>query len=84
MIRISTETKMKPDSVIKSAVKFFGADYGLKVIDQGQNCASFEGGGGSVSISSKEEKGQTAVEVVAQEWENPAQEFIRWVKDKRS
>ncbi len=77
MIRLAKHTKMKPEDAIKRAIDFFGPKgYGLKEFDNGPLCAKFEGGGGMVEVTVCEEDKGASVEVVAQEWDAQAKEFM--------
>ena len=81
MIRLSKKTRMTPEDTIKKAVEFFGPKgYGLKVFDSGPLCAKFEGGGGSVEVTSCAEDKGASVEVVSQEWDTQAKEFMGKIK----
>jgi hypothetical protein len=79
MPRYGVETKLSPEEVIQRAVAFFGKEgVGLEVIDQGSCCASFEGGGGHVSVTvSQGEK--TEVELVTREWDYDVKQFMRQI-----
>jgi len=80
MIRIETKTKLSPEAAIKKAVDFFGPGaLGLKVKNQSANGAGFEGGGGYIEITTRIEEKKTAVELVAQEWEFQAREFVNQI-----
>ncbi len=47
MLKLNVRTKHKPDEVVKRALEFFGpGGYGLKVAEQSDTCAYFEGVGG--------------------------------------
>ncbi len=81
MLKLSTKSKHSPDEVMKRAVKFFGPEgYGLKVSEEGNCCATFEGGGGGVYISVKEEKKGSTVDLESREWDYQVQEFSRKVR----
>ena len=63
MLSIEAKTKLKPEEVIKRAVDFFGPKgYKLKVTNQSSDCASFEGGGGGVEITTCVEGKRTSAE----------------------
>ena len=81
MLKLTTRTKKKPEEVVKKALEFFGPKgYGMKVTEQGDACASFEGGGGGVSvITCTDEKG-TSVDLETREWEYQVREFARKIK----
>ena len=77
MIRLGKHTKMSPEDAVKKAIDFFGPKgYGLKFIDNGPLCAMFEGAGGTVEITACAEGKGASVEVVAQEWDAQAKEFM--------
>jgi len=77
MMTISTQSKLKPEEVIKRAVKYFGpGGYGLKVEEEGDCCASFEGGGGGVRITVTEQKKGSTVDVESREWDYQAKAFL--------
>jgi len=77
MLKIATKTKLRPEEAIKRAVEFFGpAGYGLKVIEQSTDCASFEGSGGGVQVTACVEGKQTSVELESREWDYQVKEFI--------
>ena len=77
MIRLAKHTKMPPEDAVKKAIDFFGPKgYGLKFIDNGPTCARFEGAGGMVEVTSSAEAKGASVEVVSQEWDAQAKEFM--------
>jgi len=81
MLTISTKSKLSGDEIIKRAVKFFGpGGYGLKVQEEGNCCATFEGGGGGVRVSVTEEKKGSTVDLESREWDFQVKEFIQKVK----
>ncbi len=81
MLKIAKKTKSTPEDVIKKAVEFFGpSGYGLKVTEQAEACASFEGGGGGVSITACSEGKRTSVEIETREWEYQVKEFLRKIR----
>lgn len=81
MMTISTKSKLKPEEVIKRAVKYFGpGGYGLKVEEEGNCCASFEGGGGGVRVTVTEEKKGSTVDVESREWDYQAKAFLDKVR----
>jgi hypothetical protein len=82
MLRISTETKMKPAEVIKAAAKYFTEQYGLKVKEQDEDSIELEGGGGGVALGVKTVEKKTQVEVVTNEWEIQVKDFMGWLKGK--
>jgi len=77
MLNIATKTRLKPEEVVKRAVDFFGPKgYKLNITNQSADCASFEGGGGGVDISTCIEGKQTSVDLTSREWDYQVQEFI--------
>jgi hypothetical protein len=77
MLRITTKTKLTTGDVIANAVKFFGPEgYKLKITNQTETSANFEGSGGFVEISACDDKGKTTVDFTANEWDYQVKEFI--------
>jgi len=77
MLNIATKTRLKPEEVVKRAVDFFGPKgYKLNITNQSADCASFEGGGGGVDISTCIEGKQPSVDLTSREWDYQVQEFI--------
>ena len=84
MLKLSISTKLKPEEVIKKALGFFGPDgHGLKVTEQSDTCASFEGGGGGVEVTTCTDEKGTSVDLETREWEYQIQEFARMLKQSR-
>jgi hypothetical protein len=81
MLKIAKESKLTPEEAVKRAVAFFGPrGYGLEVKDEGNCCATMEGGGGSVRVSATTTKKGSSVDVEAVEWEIQAKEFLTKLK----
>jgi hypothetical protein len=81
MMRIAIITKLTPAEVIKKAINFFGPDgYKLKVANQTETSANFEGGGGSVGITACDDDGKTSVDFLSREWDYQVKEFIRIIR----
>jgi len=81
MLKIATKTKLSPEEAVKRAVEFFGpGGYGLKVMEQCPECASFEGGGGGVEVTACTEEKRTSVELFSREWDYQVKEFIRKIR----
>ncbi len=75
MLKLNVRTKHKPDEVVKKALEFFGpGGYGLKVTEQSDTSASFEGGGGSVSVTACTDDKGTSVDLETREWEYQVKE----------
>jgi len=68
MLKLRTKTKLAPEQVIIRAEGFFGpGGYGLKATDHGDECVTFEGGGGEVRIAACREEEMTTVDMDARE-----------------
>jgi len=81
MIRMAKHTRMKPEAALQKAVEFFGPKgFGLKVQESSPTCAKFEGGGGMVEVTTCAEEKGTSVEIVSQEWDIQAKEFMSKIK----
>jgi len=77
MLRISKQTRSTPEQIIEQAAQFFGPKgHGLVEKELGSCCASFEGGGGYVTVTVSEEVGGRSVEVVTREHEYQAKQFL--------
>ncbi len=77
MLRLEVKTKLSPEKTIERAVSYFGPDgYGLEVKENYKNHAYFEGGGGSITITTSVKDGKTNVDIVSQEWDFQVQEFL--------
>ena len=79
MIRLAARTRRTPKEVIRTAVVFFGPDgLGLRIASQAPDRASFEGGGGFVTVGAqaRDPSGRTEVVVDAREWEADARRFL--------
>jgi hypothetical protein len=79
LISIEKETRLNPSQVLEKAVAYFGPEgMDLKVSEQAECCARFEGGGGYVFIqASPRVKGKgSKVEIEGREWERELQKFL--------
>jgi hypothetical protein len=77
MLKISKESKLKPQEVIKRAAAFFGPKgYGLELKEEDNCNAYFEGGGGSVRVSASTSKKGSSVDIESVEWDFQAKEFL--------
>ncbi len=77
MINLEGKTKLSPEEVIKRLKKYFGkGGQGLELTEDNPLCLSFSGGGGYVTATVCTEEGKTRVNLVAQEWEHQAKEFL--------
>lgn len=79
-MNIATTTKLSPEETLKKAVEFFGPKgLGLEIKDQNTGCATFEGSGGGVFISTCAADKGTSVELESREWDYQVKEFIRTI-----
>jgi hypothetical protein len=77
MLKISRETKLKPEEVVKKAVAFFGpGGYGLQLKAEDDCIAYFEGGGGSIKVIAALGKKGSTVDVESVEWDYQAKQFF--------
>lgn len=81
MLNLNVKTKLKPEEVVKKALVFFGpGGYGLKVLEQSETCAYFEGTGGGVRVTTCTDEKGTSVDLETREWEYQVKEFARKIK----
>jgi hypothetical protein len=81
MLRIATKTKLTPEEVTRKAIKFFGPEgYKVKLINQMETSAAFEGGGGSIEVSACTDGSKTAVDILSREWDFQVKEFIKAIR----
>ena len=77
MINLEGRAKQPPEEVIKRLKEYFGkGGQGLELTEEDPSCLSFSGGGGYVTATVCAEKGMTRINLVAQEWEQQAKEFL--------
>lgn len=73
------ESKRLPVEVIEKAVAFFGpSNMGMDVVEQGDCCARFQGGGGYVFVQAADIDGKdgSKVTVEGREWETQIKQFM--------
>ncbi len=77
MLNISRETKLSPEKIKQKTKDFFG-DKGLKLelTEEVNDCLSFAGGGGYVTVTISPKDKKNLVEIVTMEWEYQVKEFI--------
>jgi hypothetical protein len=76
MLKLEIRTRKSPEQVIQKLKGFFGeGGLGLDLKEDTPSCLTFEGGGGHVSASVCEERGETRVDLVTQEWDFQVKEF---------
>jgi hypothetical protein len=77
MLKISKQTRLKPEQVLELAANYFGKNgLGLDEKEQNPCCIYFEGAGGYISINILEEDQQRGVEVESREWDYQAKRFL--------
>lgn len=77
MIHISKQTRRPTGDVLDTATKLFVDELHLKPTDRTAHCASFEGGGGYVTVTTAcTNPERCSVSVVSREWEYWAREFL--------
>lgn len=85
MARYGKDSKLSPARVLEKAHEFFGpGGLGLEVKEQGEDCATFEGGGGHVFVQackkgpalSGVEGSGSEVELETREWDYQVRQFM--------
>lgn len=77
MPRYGATTRKSPEEVIEQAKGYFGEDgLGLTLTAENPCCATFEGGGGHVSVTATREDDMTEVELETREWDYQVKKFM--------
>ena len=77
MIRLEHRSKRRPDQVMQQLKRAFGkGGLGLDLKEETPACITFEGGGGYITASLCEDKGETRVDIVSQEWDYHVKQFV--------
>jgi hypothetical protein len=77
MLRISKQTRLKPEQILLQAIHYFGKDgLGLEEKEQNPCCIYFEGAGGYISINIHDDDRYRDVEVESREWDYQAKRFL--------
>jgi hypothetical protein len=77
MARYGKESKQSPAQVMKKAIEFFGpGGLGLEIKEEGEDCASFEGGGGHVFVQVCEKGRGSEVDLETREWDYQVKQFM--------
>jgi hypothetical protein len=77
MARYGKESKQSPAQVMKKALEFFGpGGLGLEIKEEGEGCASFEGGGGHVFVQVCEKGRGSEVDLETREWDYQVKQFM--------
>jgi hypothetical protein len=80
VIRLETETVEMPAEVFAEARRYFGEELGLTESGSDARSVTFQGGGGGVSVAVSRGETRTVVELVSQEWDYQAEQFIGRLK----
>ena len=81
MLKLNVRTNLQPKEVVKDAVEFFGpGGYGLKVTEESDTCAYFQGGGGGIAVTVCTDDKGTSVDLETREWEYQVKKFARKIK----
>ena len=79
-MHFSVESKLTPFDIVERAVAFFGkGGIGLVTVKKDKESASFEGGGGFVTITVCPGD-KTTVDLQTREWEYQVKDFIQEIK----
>ena len=81
-MRYEVQTYMTAPEVTQAAISFFGVDLGLELQSQGLDTLHFVGGGGHVTLSTKEADPVT-VEFETREWDAQVEEFMGRIARRR-
>jgi hypothetical protein len=79
MINMGKKSNLAPTEVVQKAVAFFGSGgTGMRVVEQDQCCARFEGAGGHVFVSAADIQDQKGSEVTVEgrEWSYQIKQFM--------
>ena len=77
MLRISKQTRLKPEQILLQAANYFGTDgLGLEEKEKNPCCVYFEGAGGYISINIQDDDKYRDVEVESREWDYQAKQFL--------
>jgi hypothetical protein len=77
MSRYAKESRHSPNQIIEEALELFGPEgLGLEVVQEGEGCATFLGGGGHISIRVCKAHAGSEVEMETREWDYHVQKFL--------
>jgi hypothetical protein len=77
MARYGRESKLSPAKIMEKALEFFGSGgLGLEVKEQGEDCVTFEGGGGHVFVQACEGGKGSEVELETRQWDYQVKQFM--------
>ena len=79
-MRYHVTTKLSSREAIAYAKDHFGPHgVGLDVLDEGETCVTFEGGGGHVSVVACAGEKKTTLELETREWDYAVRQFMHKV-----
>jgi hypothetical protein len=76
MLSVEYRSSLEPEEIIQRLKVYFGRDLGLELTEEKPGCLTFEGGGGFVTASLREEKQKTKVEIVTRQWDQKVRDFV--------
>ncbi len=77
MALYSVTTKKDPEHVVEQAIDYFGEEgLGLSLTRENPCCATFEGGGGHVTVTASRKEDRTEVELETREWDYQVKQFM--------
>jgi hypothetical protein len=82
MLNMTKKSKLGAKEALRKAVAFFGPEgLGLKVTQQEETCARFQGGGGHVFVTVCESEGGNGseIDVESREWDYQVRQFLAQV-----
>ena len=83
-MRYSVATALAPQAAIAYATDYFGPQgVGLEVIDDHETCVTLQGGGGHIAVVACAGAQQTTLELETRAWDDPLQQFMREVSERR-
>lgn len=80
MAHYISESRLSPAQIVADAIELFGPNgWGLAVREREENCASFTGGGGHLSIFARKTDRGSEIEIETREWDYQARQFLEKV-----
>jgi hypothetical protein len=78
MPRYAKPTDLGAKAVIEKAAAYFGpGGLGLDIVEQGECCLRFQGGGGHVFVEIEEKGNGSEVDIETREWDYHVKEFLK-------
>lgn len=76
MLNLELKTELSGQEAMQRLKQFFGSGgLGLVLTEEAESCLTFSGGGGYVTATLCEEKGQTRIDLETREWEYQVRQF---------